>query len=204
VKFAKLISYIFHPGFMPTLVMLVLFNLDTYFRFSVSPGLKKFILGLVFINTFLFPLLILVFLKSRNAIDSFELKNRKNRIIPFGVSTLFFFFTYNFMRETSLPPIILSIFLGISLSMFIVFITSFFYKTSIHMVGVSGLLASILCLYVKFSANYLLEISTVTLIWGLVGYSRLKLKSHSVDEVYVGAGIGLVCVIIPAYFNIMI
>lgn len=204
MKFAQIISYLFHPALMPTLGIALILNLDTYFRFSISAELKNFILGLIFVNTFCFPILILFFLKSRKTISSFQLDNRKERIIPFAISSIFFIFTYNVIQKTTLPPIILSIFLGITLSIISAFLISFFNKISIHMVGISGTLAALIALFLKFSASYFYEITIVVLVWGLVGFSRLKLKKHNHQEIYFGAFVGIICVFIPTYFGITI
>ena len=122
----------------------------------------------------------------------------------FNLNSIFFVFTYSVIQKTTLPPIILSTFLGITLSIISAFLISFFNKISIHMVGISGILAALIALFLKFSASYFYEITIVVLIWGLVGFSRLKLKKHNHQEIYFGAFLGIICVFIPTYFGITI
>ena len=108
------------------------------------------------------------------------------------------------MLKAPLPPILLSIFLGVTVAVVITFILTFFIKISAHMVAISGLLASLLALYVKFYANFFLEIALFSIVWGLVGYARLKLKAHSSTEVYLGSLVGFVCVFFVTLFGITI
>ena len=70
--------------------------------------------------------------------------------------------------------------------------------------GISGVLAGLLVLYLQFSANYFVEIVLVSLVWGLIGYARLKLKKHTAAELYTGVVVGFVSVFIPTYFGLTI
>jgi membrane-associated phospholipid phosphatase len=201
---ARIISYVLHPGLMPSLGFLILLNLDTYLRFAVQPQLKKYLILLTFINTFVFPALVLVLLKSRKVISSITLPQRKDRLLPFGVSCIFYLFTYNLLQKAPLPPVILSIFLGVCISVILTFGLTFFTKISAHMVGISGVLASILALYVKFYASFFLEICILAILWGLVGYARLYLKAHKSHEVYLGAVVGFIPVFLCTLWGITI
>tara|TARA_B100000508_G_scaffold140481_1_gene141686 strand:- start:10315 stop:10929 length:615 start_codon:yes stop_codon:yes gene_type:complete len=204
VRLAQIISYVFHPGLMPTLGLVLILNLDSYLRHTIPSNLKLFVLGLVFINTFVFPVLLLFFLRFRKAISSYQLDNRKERILPFGITCIFYFFTYNLIQKTPLPPIVVSLFLGMTISVVMAYLTTYFYKISIHMMGISGVLAGLLVLYLQFSANYFVEIVLVSLVWGLIGYARLKLKKHTAAELYTGVVVGFVSVFIPTYFGLTI
>lgn len=189
---------------MPTVGLALVLYFDTYLKHTVRSDVKLFLLALTIVNTFVFPLLVMVLLKSRGAIESFHLKKRQERLIPYGISTLFFVFTYNLLSKANLPPLVLSLFLGFSVVAFISFLSSFFTKISTHAMAIAGLLGGVIAMYFKFSVNFSIAIVLLGLVWGLVGYARLTLKAHTQLEFYSGSIIGFFVVFTTIYLGFTI
>jgi hypothetical protein len=88
LRFAKLISYLFHPLFMPTLGIIYLYLSKVIPGFNLYSAEKdqwvnyQFIL-LVIGFTFLLPLIAVIYLKKQNKINSFQMETKEERIIPF-------------------------------------------------------------------------------------------------------------------------
>lgn len=201
---SRWISYVFHPIIMPTLGLVLILNLDSYLKFTVHPSLKIYLYIILVVNTIVFPALILGMLKFRGVIKSFHLSERKDRLIPFGITCVFYGFSYNIMQNSSLPPILLSVFLGMTLSVVLTFTITFFTKTSVHMVGISGVLGSVIALYMKFAADYRLEIAILVLVWGLIAFARLQLKAHNQVQILSGTFVGFVSVFLTTLSGFMI
>ena len=86
---AQILSYVFHPGIMPTLGLFLLLQGDTYLKYSMGSVTKNFLYLIIFLNTYLFPALIVLVMRYRNAISSIQLANRKERIIPMAIASFF-------------------------------------------------------------------------------------------------------------------
>ena len=188
--FSRIISYVFHPGLMPTIGLALILSLDTYLKFTIQPRTQVYLLVMLLINTFLFPGFILLLLKARGVIGSVHLTDRKDRVVPFGIALIFYVFSYTLVQEVPLPPIVSSIFLGITLSVFISFVLTFWVKVSIHMVGITGVLAALIAIYLQFSANFHQAIVLTALACGFVGYARITLKAHRLSEIGLGTLVG--------------
>ena len=88
MRFYKFISVILHPIVIPTI------GIFLYFLFIPNPIQEQqrfLLLGLIFITTYLIPLLILILLKSLNLISSFQVNTVKERKIPLLLMILLFY-----------------------------------------------------------------------------------------------------------------
>jgi hypothetical protein len=86
---ARLSSYVFHPALIPTWTVVILLNLDTYLYYAVNKPMKWFIYSVVFANTYLFPVAIVLFLYYRKLISDLHLANRNDRVYPYFFSMVF-------------------------------------------------------------------------------------------------------------------
>lgn len=64
------------------------------------------------------------------------------------------------------------------------------YKTSLHMVGVAGVLCFILALSIYYNSNMLAVLALSFFITGAVASSRLSEKAHTLSEIFTGFSIG--------------
>ena len=67
-----------------------------------------------------------------------------------------------------------------------------FRKISIHMLGIGGVIGAIIGISQRFQFDHSLLLIVLFLFAGLIGYSRLKTKSHNFQQIYIGFIIGLV------------
>ena len=125
IRLSKIISYIFHPLLMPTCVIIIFFNLNLYYSFILTDHTKIRITGLVFITTFIFPLIInLIFLRHK-VINSLYLKAREERMLPFIVTGIFYYMTYHLIKQLLLPDFYKLFLLGASLLVLIALVVIF-------------------------------------------------------------------------------
>ncbi len=197
-RLAKIISYVFHPLLAPTYVMIILFNIDIYYSYVIPEYSKMRILGLVFITTFLFPLLINLFFVKRGVIASLHLKSRESRMLPFIVTGVFFYMTYQLIKQLYLPDFYSLYLLGATITVLIALLINFFSKISLHMLSIGGITGIFLGLSIKQMISIPYLIISLIFVSGLIGFARLKLNQHNAFEVYSGYIIG--CTILLLLF----
>jgi hypothetical protein len=192
IRLAKFISYIFHPMFMPVYGLLLLFNMKSYFSFELALKARLILLSFVIVTTIIFPLLIVALLKKQGFIKSYQMVSREERRVPYLITAIFYFITYQMLRQMQLAEIYSFYFMGATFLLSLVVVINIWWKISIHMVGVGGVCGMLCGLAIAFSFDMMFAISALVLICGIVAYARLKLQTHKSSEVYLGFLVGYV------------
>jgi hypothetical protein len=95
-------------------------------------------------------------------------------------------------------------FFGCALALSISFILLFFkIKTSLHTLGISGLIGFISIISYEYKINLLLLLILLFLNFGIIATSRLKLQAHKMSEVLIGFIIGLLSQLIIYFSTIL-
>lgn len=185
-KIANFVSYLFHPLLMPTYSLILLFQIKSYLYFAMPFKAKMAIIAIIFVNTAFIPALVFIFMKLRNIISSLKMEDRKERILPFFVTAVFYFGSFIILRKFHLPSIIYYLIFGSACLIIIALTINFWWKISIHMMGIGGLTGGLICASLYLSFNPLFFVPLAILIAGLIGFSRLKLLAHTPLQVYGG------------------
>ncbi|MDD3875205.1 MAG: hypothetical protein PHT69_01140 [Bacteroidales bacterium] len=188
---ARIISILFHPLLMSTYGLLILFQIKTYVSYSIPLKAKLTLLGLIFINTVVLPVIMIYFLKMRGLISDFQMENKKDRIIPYIITIIFYFSTFYILRKFQLPSVIYFIVLGSTCLVILALVINFWWKISAHMIGIGGLLGTFTGISIYLSINMGVLIAAMVLIAGFIGFARLKLNSHTQAQVYSGFILGV-------------
>lgn len=188
--FAKLFSFLFHPLLLPAAGIIVLFNSGSILEYLPFEA-KKIIFIIVFISTAILPLTFLPFFIFQNIIKSIYMENHKERLIPFFITSVFYFFAYYLLVRIGAPITINVFILASGIAVFILFLLSIKWKISAHMLGSGGLTGALIAISFRLDINLIYFIITAIFISGLLGYSRLKLLKHHPFEVYFGWLVGL-------------
>ena len=201
--FAHVLSYVFHPLFIPLYVTCFLeFVHPSYFSGFSIMGKKKLLL-LVAINAFVFPVVTVLLLKALGFIDSVFLKTQRDRIIPYIASGTFFFWTQYVLREQNYVPRILVAFMfGVFISSSAALIANIYYKISMHAIGMGGLIGVFLIIMQQNTKLMSWPLSLAFLLAGLVCTSRMIVSDHQPKEIYIGLLVGLVCQFVGAAINL--
>jgi len=201
-SFAQFFSYLFHPVFIPLYVMYYLVFINHGFLAGINNTAKVWVLIRVALNMVFFPLITVLLLKAVGFIDSFYLKTRKDRIIPYITSGIFFFWMYLvFRNQQGVPDIFTSFVLGVFLTSSAGLLANIYFKISMHAMGCGGMLG--LMLVVLQSNNpqpFTIPFIFFVLITGIVCTSRLIISDHSEKEIYSGLLVGCICQFISAAF----
>ena len=214
---SRLASSLFHPIFVLNYVLILLYLVNPYL-FGIQDDRQK---GLLFISVFLlsvfFPIFTILVMKLVGFVDSIEVKERKERVMPLVLTSIFYLWLYVNIRQNSIVPEAFSIFvLGATIALFVAFFINNFSKISLHTVGMGGFVAMIFLIRAYFSydtfyfrlgslGNYSVSLDFLLflsiIIAGLVGTARLALNAHRKQDVYMGYLVGFLAQFIS--FNIL-
>jgi hypothetical protein len=197
---AKIISFIFHPLFVPTFFMYFLIMVVPYKFEGISDWQLKMRLFSVFWLTAFFPAFAVFLLWRLKFSESIFLRTQKERIIPYVITMFFYWWMYYLSRNFKDQPVDLKYFyFGIFIATSLGLIVNNFIKVSLHAIGISGLLMAILLVSFNYPAINLIWLLSVILLSSIVVSARMIVSDHTKQELIVGFGIGLFTQLI-AYF----
>lgn len=185
---AKILSYLFHPLLMATWFVLFLM-LTNPFSFAGMP--TNIAIAVVFINTFMFPAIAILLMKKLGFIESLEMPDHKQRIIPLIATIIFYVWAYLAIKKINYPFMMGVFMMGTLASLFMAFLANAFFKISLHTVGVSGVLAATLLLVMISPVDIGYYFIGIILLTGAIASARLYLGAHTIKEVYIGFIVGL-------------
>lgn len=189
-KFAMAVSVIFQPIFVPLYSLIILFNADTYITFAVQPEVKKFIFLVTFLNTIILPMGVFYYFYRTKLIDNFHMHTTKERSLPFLTIVVLHMSTFYMFSKAPMPSLFPNLILGAAFSVAMAFVINLKWKVSIHMLGMGGIVGTILGLALRYQVSATELIVALVVLSGIVGYSRLKLDAHTPLQVYVGFVLG--------------
>jgi hypothetical protein len=217
---SKAVALIFHPLFIIGFGLLFLMCANPYLFGFQGPKAEGLVVISVLTISIMFPLIAILMMKALNLIQSLSMVEKSERIGPLIATGLFYMWLYMNVRNNDTIPAALSFFiLGATIAIFLALLINSFTKISLHTIGSGGLFAGILFMihewsygqitlripwtFVSIEISDLMIMVIVTLIAGLVGSSRLHLKSHEPVEVYGGYFVGIVAQIFAfrIFFN---
>ena len=198
-KFCQVVSYVFNPLLMTTIMCAVLhYIFDAFVMYTANYHL--ILLALVFVFTFVLPMLLMVTLRFIGAIDTMMIKKRENRFIPYLLVAAVYLLAGIMLYKQNVKDHVLVnfMFYGGCLLLLVALINIKF-KISAHAISVASVLGVVLveC----FQDNNIYHIATFLaflFLSGLIIYSRLKLKAHDPFEVTTGFSFGFIYGIIGA------
>ncbi|MFT3932533.1 MAG: hypothetical protein QM726_02865 [Chitinophagaceae bacterium] len=198
--FGHIVSFVFHPLFIPSYITAFLLYVDPYAFAGLTDKGKAFKLIAVAFNTFFLPLFGVLLMKQLGFIQSIFLRTQKDRIIPYIVSMIFYFWAWYVTRnlhDTSfLVAMLLAVFLGCIAGM----MANIYYKVSMHGIAAGSLI--VLFLWMAFSGSNaaIVFLSAAILITGLICTARFLVSDHNPFEIYSGVLIGALCQLIAIAF----
>ncbi|MBS1731542.1 MAG: hypothetical protein JSS67_12320 [Bacteroidetes bacterium] len=195
--FAKIVSYIFHPLFLPSFIFLWL---RVRFPFEF-PGITPKVLfektfSVIWITAF-FPAFSVFLLWRLKFISNIFLRTAKERIAPYIITMIFYWWMWYLSRYfTDQPEILKAFYFGIFVATVFGLILNNFMKISMHAMGVGGILTFVIITCFYYQVYLGLDMAVTTIVTGLVCSCRLALSEHSKGEIYLGLFVGIFCQLI--------
>lgn len=192
-RLAQFLSVVLHPVLMPSYALLLIFRQSTYFSHTVPPEAKYAIFSIIFLNTFLVPVLISYILVKRGWIKSLEMQKREERLLPFITNLILMIFSAFMIYKLKLPRVFFLLTLGAAAAIAVAVIVNIKWKISIHMIGIGGLVGTFFGLSTFLLIDLRMAIIFFLLISGLLGVARLTVGTHTQGQIYVGFIAGFLC-----------
>jgi membrane-associated phospholipid phosphatase len=191
-RLANLISNIFNPLLIPTIAVGILFQQNVFFILRLPEAFRMYFLATIFIATFVLPILVVFIYYRMGLISNMNIPNRKERIGPLISVAIIYVFTYIMIRNNQISAFFNVFAFGAAALIVVAMLVSRFWKISIHMLAVGGMVGLFVGLtWVGLIHNPAL-ISGLIILSGLVGSARLKLNAHTQAQVYVGLFTGII------------
>ena len=188
-----LVSYLFHPLFIPFYVTAFLLYIEPYAFAGLDPGQKKFKLISVFFNTTFLPGFAVFLMYQLKLIKSMYLQTQRERIIPYAVAMVFYFWAWYVSKNQTENPEIFKVFLlGTFLAVCATWMLNINSKISMHSTAVGGLMCFALLLSFNTQDPSGLYVAIAIFIAGLVCTARFVVSDHSRPEIYLGLASGVI------------
>jgi len=193
VRFAQIISIVFHPLLMPTYLFLFIILFASTLLQPLQTASQYRLLIIIFFVTFIIPAISIGTLRLSNIITDFKLDNKRQRFTPFLFVTCFYGVTsYMFYAKVNVNSLYLILAITTGLLLVLTIIT-LYWKISIHGAGIGGVIGFILAIsFVHYMPSFALIIAVAIVISGLVVYARLSENAHTPAQVYAGLVLGAI------------
>lgn len=177
VFFAKLLSVVFHPIFVPTYAYLL-------YSYRFLPMFSFLSFALVFLFTAIIPSFSIVVLYKLKMVSSLTLEDAKDRKYPYLITLISYqilIFLLGRFGDYFFYYICLAM-----LCLALVTCINLFWKISAHMTAFGVMIVMIMSqAYIENQNPYELFVVSFFLA-GLIAYARIKLKSHTLLQTLVG------------------
>jgi hypothetical protein len=149
----------------------------------------------------LFPVVTALLLKALGFIGSIYMKTQKDRIIPYVICMIYYFWVWYVIKNQSIyPDELVQFTLSVFISSILGLMSNAYMKISMHAMAVGAMATFILILALQGTTSSGIYISAVLLITGLVCTARLVVSDHTNKEIYTGLFIGVASMLLAKSF----
>jgi hypothetical protein len=188
--FLKVLSYLFHPLFIPIMGTLSYFVVTP--KYSPREMQSGNILP-IFILTVIIPIFIYFILRTLGIVSNIFLPKVGERKYPLIISLGLLLMIVIKVIPNNYTIELYYYFMGLiaaTISCLLLLFLNF--KSSLHMMGMGTLLMYLVGLSIHFEINITIAISALTLAAGLVATARLYFQAHSRSEILIGFLLGMI------------
>ncbi|MFD1314310.1 hypothetical protein [Namhaeicola litoreus] len=186
---SKIISYIFHPVLFSTVGSLVYFIIVPN---HIPKKQEYIILAIIFVSTYILPLLLLYTLKHFGLIESLEIFSIQERKFPVIFLIILTFMLGKMLTALGGVDLLGVSFYGTCIGLLLIYLLfSVNIKASIHTMGMGTLIGFTMIMSLYYEMNLIWLIAIFVILFGFLGSARLALKAHKPFEVYIGVLIGI-------------
>lgn len=199
--FAKVISYIFHPLFIPVYLIWFYVRSQPHLFSGFSPMERNFLIIRFGVMYTMFPLFSILLLKALKFVKSVYLKTQQERVIPYIICMVYYWWMWYVLHN---QPEFTGEIVMLALAIFIVSIlgllANIVMKVSMHAMSVGVAVTFLMIMGFSQDVNFTVYISIALLLTGLVCTSRLIVSDHTPQEIYFGLFIGIISQVIAYWF----
>lgn len=190
LRFAKIISILFHPLLVPTYAMLLMMDLQIHSILIMPVKYRYIIVVFVFLTTFILPSIAIFILLKIGKIKSLEMRSQQERILPMIIIAAAFYVTYYILKQTSFTGLMALFMVGATMLVLVSLVINYITKISLHMTAWGGMFGVFFGFAISHHYNLTTILFLILLVIGTVGTARLKLNAHTPAQVYSGFLLG--------------
>lgn len=173
--------------------LLIFFGIhDTVYDYLTPPAVKIRITAIVFIFSFVFPVLNIFLLYRLRRLPSLTLSNQKDRTFPYLMTSVFYFGLFYLMMDVNIWPSLKVFIVGAGVGILLTALINVRTKISAHMVGLGGLMGVIVSVSYLVKFDMTVYYMMIIAVAGLVGSARLALNEHRPYQIYTGFLLGFI------------
>lgn len=176
---------------MPSLLLFIVFNTDSYIQLATPVQQQNIIYALVFFTTLLIPVFVSFWLLRNGWINSLHLETAQERRFPYLITGTCYFFTFYFLRQQHISSLIYLLFFGATLALSFTFLINLRWKISAHMVGIGGVIGALMGISIRLGIDYRMLLLLLIFFSGISGAARMLMKAHSPAQIYSGFLVGV-------------
>lgn len=190
---ALFLSILFHPLLMVSYgCFLLLYGIpNTVYDFLTPVETKWRLTLIIFLFSFLFPVLNIFVLYRLKRIPSITLSRQGDRTFPYFLTGVFYLGLAYLLMEVNIWPSLKLFVFGAGLSILLSALINLKTKISAHMVGVGGLLGMIISASFLIHFDMTVYYMIIIVLAGIIGSARMVLEEHEPPQIYLGFALGL-------------
>ena len=199
---AKIISFIFHPLFVPVYLIWFYVKSQPYLFSSFSPQERGFLILRFGVMYTMFPLFTILLLKALGFVKSIYLKTQQERVIPYIICMVYYWWMwYVLHNQHEFSNEIVMLALAIFLASIAGLMANIIMKVSMHAMSAGIGVTFLLFIAFSQSISFTVYVSIAVLIAGIICTARLVASDHTPKEVYTGLAIGIASQVIGYVFS---
>ena len=190
MQLSKVISIVLHPIFMPLLALYLTLKALPSIAFAINQYLN-YIYGIIICCTIILPLLSIFFLIKKGLVGSLEMSNHKERSLPLFITALWMSLGMYILNPTLIyAPLLKAELFGAILIILFAAIISKFWKISLHLLGIGGIVGVFIALQLM-EGGVLYVLLIFIFLSGILGVARMAQKAHNHAQIYIGFLLGM-------------
>jgi hypothetical protein len=191
--FAHVVSYIFHPLFIPVYITLFLLYVHPLLFAGYTDLMKVRLAATIFVNLTLLPAVTVFLCWRLKFITNVYMNTQKERIIPLAAAMIFYFWCWFVLKSNGgIPDIFRQFLLGSFITIIGAWLANIAFKVSLHALAMGGLFCFMLLLTFNVDGSSAQYFAIGVVVAGLVCSARLIVSTHRPFDVYAGFFIGIV------------
>ena len=190
MQLSKFISIILHPIFMPLLALCLTLETLPSKAFAINQYLH-YIYSIIICCTIILPLLSIFFLMKKGRVSSLEMRNHKERPLPLFIAAFWMSLGVYILSPTLIyAPLLKAELFGAILIVLFAAIISKFWKISLHLLGIGGIVGVFIALQLIWG-EVLYMLLIFIFLSGILGVARMVQKAHNHAQIYIGFLLGM-------------
>jgi hypothetical protein len=190
--FALIISYVFHPLFVPVYTTLFVLFLHPLMFAGYTDQMKVRLLATIFVNLTMLPAVTVFLCWRLKFIDSLHMNTQKERVIPLAAAMIFYFWAWYVLKSNvNVPEMFREFLLGCFITIIAAWMMNIAFKVSLHGLAAGGMVGFMLILTFNSDGSSPQYFALSLILAGIICSARLLAGAHKPGDVYVGLFIGV-------------